>query len=223
MRGPDVHRRRASGIVIQRRHAEDDMRLGRPFRHEMGAAGGAETAYLAGENFVCGEPFFSPQPTKMVALDPCRGREGTGVRLAARSAMAMHDLAVQLRDLVGDRAAQTLSLQVHAVSLPVVCLGVMSHLAARRRGFRVIASISSSVTVSAGMKRSVSARGALISNPRPLASSTTSRRNVTLEVECQQQALAAHFATAMLLRQLLQAVREMSPACAHPMPGSRVS
>jgi hypothetical protein len=107
-----MYRRPVPRIVVQRGYAENDVRLGGPLRHEMGTAGGAEPADLARRGLVGRKPVFAPQPAKMRTLDPCGGGEGAGVRLAARSAMAMHDFAVELRYLVGDRAAQALSPQM---------------------------------------------------------------------------------------------------------------
>ena len=79
----------------------------------------------------------------------------------------------------------------------------------------IIRSISSSVTVSAGMKRSESARGALSSSPRAIAPLGDLRRDVAPEVERQQQALAAHLAAAMPARQRVQAVRQMLARLRH--------
>ena len=100
-------------------------------------------------------------------------------------------------------------------SLPLLTAGIAAghdgslDLRANRRDGQPIApsrmsiiwSISSSLTVSAGMKRSESGRGALTSRPRAIAAVRNLHRGVALQVERQQQTLATHLATAMPLRQ----------------------
>lgn len=103
-------------VLIERRHAQDQVVTTLPFGDEVGAAAHTEVSQFAWARLERCERIGTLQPAKSRALD-ARGRGERGsVGLATGLAMAMNDGAGEARYLVGDVAAQAGSAHVRFLS-----------------------------------------------------------------------------------------------------------
>lgn len=110
MAGGDLSR-----VGVETPDSKDHIGLVDPFRDEMRSALDTEVAQFARRGFEGAKFFFPSRPREMLSQDSCGRRECGAMRFATRFAMAMSDRTIELRETIGNRAAETAALDhVHS-------------------------------------------------------------------------------------------------------------
>ncbi len=108
---PNVRGGSQARVVVQRCHPQDDMRLPRPFGHQVAATARAKVPLLSGRGFETRQMLAARQPAEMAPSDTRRRCKGRSVRLAAGPAVALLDRHVELIDLIANSPAQAGAFQ----------------------------------------------------------------------------------------------------------------
>ena len=120
-------------IVIERRNAQDHVRLRWSLSKEVSSAYSTEPSQLTWRRFERSEVFLTAFDPEVRAQNPSRRRERARMGLTAGYAMTMPNWHVELIHVVSDTAAQAAAAQSHGVSSS---LRVPPFKAKRRTGRR---------------------------------------------------------------------------------------